>query len=127
MILLDTSAVILLLRGESPPTGLIHETIGLSSVVEMELWTGVFHGGGKKEQLRVASFLNKTQVFAFDRQAAKQTAKVTAALWSAGTPIGDFDVQIAGHALSLKRPLLSHNAKHFQRVSGLELIPWYGD
>lgn len=48
MILLDTSAVILLLRGESPKAVILRETVGLSSVVEMELWLGVFHGGGKK-------------------------------------------------------------------------------
>ncbi len=47
-----------------------------------------------------------------------------AELWSAGKPIGDFDAQIAGHAITLKMPLLSHNTQHFKRVSGLELIDW---
>lgn len=124
MILLDTSAAILLLRGQQPPMAFINSTIGISSVVEMELWLGVYHGGGKKEQLRVASFLEAARVFSFDSKAANQTAKVIAELWSAGNPIGDFDAQIAGHALTLKMPLLSHNTKHFKRVPGLELINW---
>ena len=124
MILLDTSAVILLLRGESPKAVILRETVGLSSVVEMELWLGVFHGGGKKERRRVESFLESVRIFEFDSQAAERTARVIADLWSIGKPIGDFDSQIAGHALSLEMPLLSDNAKHFKRVDGLDLVSW---
>jgi len=124
MILLDTSAAILLLRGATPPPAIIDERVGISSVVEMELWTGVFHGGGRRERLRVESFLNSAKIFDFDRQAAVQTAKITAELWKLGKPIGDFDSQIAGHALHLKMPLISENTRHFERVPGLELIAW---
>lgn len=124
MILLDTSAVILLLRGESPKAVILRETVGLSSVVEMELWLGVFHGGGKKERRRVESFLESVRIFEFDSQAAERTARVIADLWFSGKPIGDFDSQIAGHALSLEMPLLSDNAKHFNRVDGLDLVSW---
>lgn len=124
MILLDTSAAILLLRGESPDEAILNETAGLSSVVEMELWLGVYHGGGKKERTRVESFLKTVRIFDFDSQAAIRSAKVIADLWAVGKPIGDFDSQIAGHALSLGLPLVSDNAKHFKRVPGLELIAW---
>ena len=37
---------------------------------------------------------------------------------------GDFDSQIAGHALSLSLALVTDNLKHFQRVKGLELLAW---
>jgi tRNA(fMet)-specific endonuclease VapC len=124
MIFLDTSAVIMLLRGEVPPESILNETIGLSSIVEMELWLGVYHGGGKKERTRVASFLENVRIFEFDRSAALETAKVISDLWKRGKPIGDFDSQIAGHAMSLGLPLLTDNAKHFGRVEGLELLCW---
>lgn len=124
MILLDSSAVIMLLRGESPPESIIDETIGLSSIVEMELWLGVFHGGGKKEQARVASFLKDVSIYPFDSVAALETAKVISQLWKDGKPIGDFDSQIAGHALCLGLPLLTNNVKHFKRVKGIELVAW---
>lgn len=124
MILLDTSSAILLLRGESPRGTISDETVGLSSVVEMELWLNVYHGGGKKERSRVESFLKTVRLFDFDSQAAIRTAKVSADLWETGKPIGDFDSQIAGHALSLQLPLVSDNTKHFKRVPGLELISW---
>ena len=124
MILLYTSAVILLLRGESPKAVILRETVGLSSVVEMELWLGVFHGGGKKERRLVESFLESVRIFEFDSQAAERTARVIADLWFIGKPIGDFDSKIAGHALSLEMPLLSDNAKHFKRVDGLDLVSW---
>jgi tRNA(fMet)-specific endonuclease VapC len=124
MILLDTSAAIALLRGESPNEAMRNESVGLSSVVEMELWVGVYHGGGEKERARVESFLKSVRIFEFDSQAAERTARVIADLWSIGKPIGDGDSQIAGHALSLKMPLLSDNAKHFKRVDGLDLVSW---
>ena len=124
MILLDTSAAIALLRGESPSESVRNESVGISSVVEMELWLGVHHGGGEKERARVDSFLKSVRIFEFESRAAERTARVIADLWSMGKPIGDFDSQIAGHALSLGMRLLSDNEKHFNRVRGLDLVAW---
>ena len=44
-----------------------------------------------------------------------------------GMAIGDFDSQIAGHALALSVALVADNLKHFQRVKGLELLAWRGE
>jgi predicted nucleic acid-binding protein len=41
--------------------------------------------------------------------------------------IGDFDSQIAGHALALSVTLVTDNRKHFGRVKGLQLIGWLGE
>lgn len=124
MILLDTSAVIQLLRGSEPPGILLGEAVGISTIVETELLVGVLHGGGKKERARVEDFLREVEVFDFERAAASKSAEVIAKLWKAGKPIGDFDAQIAGHALALKMPLLTDNLKHFKRVEGLDVIAW---
>lgn len=124
MILLDTSAAIFLMRGDLPDASLHQETLGISVVVEMELMLGVIHGGRAKEATRVKSFLSDVRIYDFDRAAALKTAEVLASLWKSGQPIGDFDSQIAGHALSLGLPLLTDNVKHFSRVAGLEVICW---
>jgi len=127
MILLDTSAVILLLRGEPIPERHESETLGISAIVEMELLLGALHGGGRKEQRRVDSFLSDVAIFDFNRHAALETAKLLAHLWKLGKPIGDFDTQIAGHALALDLPLLTGNVKHFKRAKGLKVLAWNGD
>jgi len=124
MILLDTSAAIFLMRGELPDVSLHEETLAISVVVEMELMLGVLHGGKSKEATRVKSFLKDVRIYDFDRVAALKTAEVLAKLWKSGQPIGDFDSQIAGHALSLGLPLLTDNTKHFRRVDGLEVLSW---
>lgn len=124
MILLDTSAVIHLLRGELPALPLHEETLAVSVLVEMELMLGAVHGGKAKEAKRVEAFLRQVRVFDFDSSAARKSAEVFAALWAKGKPIGDIDTQIAGHALCLGLPLLTDNTKHFRRVEGLEVLAW---
>lgn len=124
MILFDTSAVIALLRGQLPPEKVLSETIGISTIVELELHRGVFNGGGKKEQLRVQSFLKDVEIFEFDRDAALETAKLMTYLRTQGTPIGDLDSQIAGHSISLALPLITQNIKHFERIPEINLIEW---
>ena len=124
MTFLDTSAVIELLRGAKPPARRESETIGISTIVEEELWIGVYHGGGEREERRVKEFLQQVEIFTFDQSAARSAAKVVARLWKLGRPIGDLDAQIAGHSLALEQPLLTANLQHFQRVEGLTVIPW---
>lgn len=41
-----------------------------------------------------------------------------------GTPIGDRDMLIAGHALSKKIPIVTHNVREFEQVTGLQIEDW---
>jgi tRNA(fMet)-specific endonuclease VapC len=52
-------------------------------------------------------------------------ASIRANLEKKGTPIGPYDVLIAGTALSNKGILVTHNTKEFERVEGLQLEDWY--
>lgn len=126
MIFIDSSAAILLMRGELPNAPIHDEILAVSVLVEMELLLGVLHGGKEKEAKRVKAFLKQVHVFDFDRAAAQKSAEVLANLWSKGRPIGDIDTQIAGHALSLRLRILTDNTKHFKRVEGLEVLAWPG-
>ena len=49
---------------------------------------------------------------------------VRAALEKAGKPIGNNDLWIAAHALTLGVPLVSNNIREFERVPGLKLENW---
>ena len=124
VILLDTSAAVELLRGRQPPETILDQAIGLSVVVEMELHLGVLHGGGRKEKDAVDAFLRSVKIFEWDSHAALVSARVISRLWKEGRPIGDFDAQIAGHAIALDMPLLSCNGKHFKRVKELHHLDW---
>jgi len=39
--------------------------------------------------------------------------------------IGDMDLAIAATALTHSLTLLTHNARHFQRIPGLQLDDWF--
>lgn len=125
--MLDTSACIELLRGNAPPLTIRGGRCGISSVVEAELWAGVYHRGGDKERKKVELLLMAVDVFPFESLAALQTGKVLGGLAREGLSIGDFDSQIAGHALALSKVLVSDNLKHFERVKGLRLLGWRGN
>ena len=55
---------------------------------------------------------------------AKHYAEHSARLKSLGTPIGNNDLWIAAHALSLDCILVTHNTKEFSRIEGLSLEDW---
>jgi len=124
ILMLDTSAAIEILRGQQPPTGLVNTPYAISTVVEMELWAGVFHAGGVAERKKVEALLKSATVFAFNRNEAQESAKVLAELTRMGQRIGDFDSQIAGHARFLDAALLTANERHFSRVPGLRIVSW---
>ena len=127
LLMLDTSAAIEILRGQRPPADLADTPFALSTVVEIDLWAGVYHAGGEAERKKVDALLKSATVLAFGRFEAREAAKVLAELTRAGQRIDDFDSQIAGHARLLDASLLSANERHFNRVAGLQVIPWRVD
>lgn len=64
-------------------------------------------------------------VLDFDHAAARQAGLVRAHLQSLGTPIGPYDVQVAGVALSRQLTLVTRNTREFDRVPELRVENWY--
>lgn len=59
--------------------------------------------------------------------AAREAGAVRAELAAAGSPIGAYDLQIAGHARILDATLVTNNLREFSRVPGLRLEDWVGN
>ena len=72
----------------------------------------------------VHAFLDVARIVPWDHLAAAQHARVRNQLKSVGTPIGDFDEMIAGHALSLGATVVTDSERHFSRVAGLSMANW---
>lgn len=64
------------------------------------------------------------EVLAWDRAAVDATATLKRTLNSMGTPIGNNDTAIAGHAISTGSILVTNNMREFSRVPGLEVEDW---
>jgi tRNA(fMet)-specific endonuclease VapC len=41
-----------------------------------------------------------------------------------GTPVEDFDIAIAAHALAVSGTLVTRNLRHFTRIRGLPVEDW---
>ena len=65
-------------------------------------------------------------VVKFDEEDARQAGQIRAHLASKGTPIGPYDVMIAGQAMARELTLITHNTSEFQRVPGLKAEDWKG-
>jgi tRNA(fMet)-specific endonuclease VapC len=126
--LLDANAVIGLLndatsklakrvRQESPTD------IAISAVVAHELFYGAFRSRRPGQNVGLIDAL-QFAVLEFDKEDARQAGAVRALLASRGTPIGPYDVLIAGQALARNMILVTHNTDEFGRVPGLRAEDW---
>lgn len=64
-------------------------------------------------------------VLDFTRADAQQAGMLRAHLQSQGTPIGPYDIQVAGVALSRNLTIVTRNTREFERVPGLRVENWY--
>jgi len=97
----------------------------VSVVTLFELEYGARRSTRKNDLLTIVeSFLANVEVLALDLAAARQAAVVRAQLASCGALIGQYDLLIAGHALSLDATLVTNNIDEFRRVDGLRLENW---
>ena len=131
--LLDTNAVVALLRNK--PAGVREryrkaeaagDYLALSSVVLFELWYGVAKSSQvpeNTERLRIL-LSGDLDLLDFDDEDARIAGQVRAALEKGGTPIGAYDVLIAGQALRRGLTVVTANTSEFSRVAGLKWEDW---
>jgi tRNA(fMet)-specific endonuclease VapC len=131
--LLDTGAVVALLRNR--PTGVRQryrqaeksgDYLAVSSVVLFELWYGVEKSDRvqeNKERLRIL-LSGDLDLLDFDDEDAQTAGRVRAALERNGTPMGAYDLLIAGQALRRSLTVVTANTSGFSRVTGLSWEDW---
>lgn len=127
--LLDTNTVSFALRGHAGVDAQLEKLAlsawCISAITASELLYGLARRPNAVKLHRlVHGFLGTVRIEPWDHLAAEQHAHVRARLKTLGTPIGDFDEMIAGHALSLGAALVTDNERHFNRVEGLRTLNW---
>ncbi len=126
--LLDSNAVIALLNDSSSPLAQrlrqYHPgDFAISSIVIHELFYGAFKSRRIEHNVAVVDGL-QFEVLEFDREDARQAGEIRAALAAQDTPIGPYDVLIAGQAMARNLILITHNTAEFGRVAGLQVDDW---
>ena len=128
--LLDTNAVIalvgrrsgeLLRRVEASEPG----SLAISSIVAHELWYGAYRSQKVAFNLETLRLLfADLAILNLDSEDARAAGEIRAELARQGTPIGPYDVLIAGQAKARNLTLVTNNTGEFSRVAGLSLEDW---
>jgi tRNA(fMet)-specific endonuclease VapC len=125
--LLDTNAVIKLTARHPGLERRIRQAgsdeFGLSVVVSHALYFGAFKSRDVQINLDKIAALG-FEIVAFDDEDARRAGEIRAVLAAAGTPIGPYDVLIAGQTLARDLTLITHNTREFSRVPGLRIEDW---
>ncbi len=126
---LDTNLCIRVLRDRPPEArerfNATSDSLSISTVVLTELLVGARKSDRPEHNLAsVERFADRLEVLQFDAAAADHAADIRARLESRGSPIGAYDVLIAGHARSRGLVLVTGNLREFQRVEGLRCEDW---
>ena len=130
--LLDTNICIYLIKNrpvevlekfkQHPP-----EDVAISTITLFELEYGIEKSQyPERSRNALAKFLLPLNLIGLDQPAASEAAIIRAQLEKKGTPIGPFDLLIAGLAKSREMTLVTNNTKEFKRIENLKLENWVG-
>ena len=121
--LLDTNAVIALVTGRSD--ALEPGALATSSIVAHELYFGAYRSQKVEFNLETLRLLfADIVILELDREDARTAGEIGAVLARQGTPIGPYDVLIAGQAKARGLTLVTNNLSEFRRVPGLKFEDW---
>lgn len=125
--LLDTNAVIAILNENKSFIAKMKQykpsDFAISSIVMFELFYGAYKSQQIEKNLSKIALL-PFNILEFNQHDAEQAGKIRAYLANLGTPIGIYDVQIAGQAIERKYTLITHNVKEFSRIPHLIYEDW---
>lgn len=99
--------------------------IGISAITYCELQFDVTNSSKPDQNQRaLTEFLAPLDVLDFPSGAAIIFGSIRTALNHTGTPIGNYDLLIAAHAIHEKLTLVTNNTKEFNRIPKLKLENW---
>lgn len=97
----------------------------ISAITFFELQFGIAKSRNpKKNQFALTEFLSPLEILDLPSTAAPSFGEVRAFLHKQGTPVGNYDLLIAAHALHLDMTLVTNNIKEFARISDLRVENW---
>jgi tRNA(fMet)-specific endonuclease VapC len=128
--LIDTDTISLFLRNHPEVVANFqsyledYSTIQFSIITYYEIVSGLKHRDARKQLLAFLELAAQSTVLPLTEQSTTISGDLYAQLRTAGTPIDDIDLLIAGTAIANGLVLVSHNQKHFGRIPQLQLEDW---
>jgi tRNA(fMet)-specific endonuclease VapC len=100
------------------------DSLCVSAITAAELRFGAEKAGRATLVDLVEGYLERVTILDWSVSVCVHYARLRAALERAAKPIGNLDLLIAAHALSLRATLITNNVKHFAMVPGLKIEAW---
>ena len=129
MLMLDTNTCIYALNKNNNVLNALKKNMNndlcISSIVLAELNFGVFNSARFEENKnKLNAFLNLLEIIPFDSKCAAEYGKLRSYLKQKGKIIGNNDLLIASHALSVQATLITNNLSEFIQVPNLQVENW---
>lgn len=100
--------------------------IATSTINLFELEFGMAKSANRTLMARyVSAICDRYAVLGLDLAASQQAGRIRAHLQANGSPIGPYDVLIAGIALANKLTVVTRNMREFSRVPQLKVENWH--
>lgn len=96
----------------------------INPIISGELWFGIARRPSARREERLLGLLARLEVLVIDARVGETYGQVRADLERNGLPIGQNDLWIAAHALTLGLTLITDNVGEFERVEGLRIENW---
>ena len=128
--LLDTCVISDFVKGNSHVIQKIKSeqpvNLAVSAVTVMELHYGLKLNPQRAIKISpiINALLQTINIIPYDSQCAEKTARIRADLKILGTPIGPYDIMIAGTAIEHRMIMVTANIKEFKRVNALIIENW---
>lgn len=129
--MLDTDTASYVIKGRSPAVEsklaeIPPSLVCVSVITRAELLYGLKRlPANHRLHLGVRQFLRIVRVLPWDAEAADFYAEIRHQLVMMGQPIGEMDMMIAAHSLSVGAVLVTNNTRHFERINlPLTLANW---
>ena len=130
MYLLDSCTISDFMKGEvntmSKLKSLSPAKIYTSTITQMEITYGLIRRFEPSHRYFAffKEFISAITILSFDENAAEHSAIIRKTLEAKGTPIGSYDILIAGIARAENLILATSNEKEFARVDNLTIENW---
>ena len=132
LVLLDTNICIHLINRRPGFEKILRRLSGrsfgeicISAITVSELGYGVAKSKRSSENAAALDeFLSRFELLDYPVAAAASYGRIRADLERAGKPIGNNDLLIAAHALTVDARIATSNTSEFERVRGLKVLDW---
>lgn len=95
------------------------------NIAEIEYGLNKKYSKSSKFSVQVREFMKQINIANMNHSAAEVFGKLKSSLENKGNTIADMDLLIAAITIANNATLVTHNTRHFSRISGLKIIDWY--